>query len=54
MSRLVKSGAPSRLPPGRGGLTDARSTGGPASAPHRPILTDRRSTRQRRRGPGST
>ncbi len=46
MTRPVKLGGPPYAPAARGGLSDPRSTGSPAtSAGARPMLTDRRSTR---------
>jgi len=45
MSRPLKLGGPPYVPAAQGGLVDPRSTGGSSSAPPRPVLTDRRSTR---------
>ena len=45
MNRPLKLGGAPYTPAARGGLSDSRSTGGPAGSAPRPNLTDRRSTR---------
>ena len=45
MTRPVKLGGPPYVPAARGGLTDSRSTGSPASTATPHVLNDRRSTR---------
>jgi hypothetical protein len=45
MTRPLKTGGPTYAPATHGGLIDSRSTGAPAAAAAKRILTDRRSTR---------